>query len=244
MNRSRLMRRLIVVGAFVSILVVATAGVALQAEPEAASLGLTTAAAWAGHPQCIGVAKASVTQTGGVNVGGYETKLSFDAAKFSYTTQNINLNSYLAVNGRQTSGQSGTPVLQAIGAGNVKWGDYSWGAGAGAGNGTISIVGLNPLVCGTSNLSLSETQVVDTQGVVIPLGTQAQNVPYPIRGIFDANGSGGNVTAADVQVVKNALGSSGACTANYQLDMNNSGGNVTAADVQVVKNQLGQPSCP
>lgn len=246
MNRSKLMRRVAVVAALVSVLVVAAGVPVLQAQPDVANMGLTTYNAWAGHPQCIGNAKVDVLLSGDpVSVGGYETKLSFDPSKFSYTTDNVDLTNYLAVNGRSTSGASGTPALEAVGANFVKFGDYSWGANLTGPNapGTLAQVKLTTLVCGSSNVSLSESQVVNTQGTAFAPGTQA-TVPFNARGIYDANASGGNVNAVDVQVVKNGLGSSSACTANYHLDMNNSGGNINAVDVQLVKNQLGQPSCP
>lgn len=247
MNRSILMRRLAVVAVLVSIMVVAAGAPVLQAQPEAANMGLTTFNAWAGHPQCVGNAKVDVLLSGDpVSVGGYETKLTFDASKFSYTAGNVDLTNYLAVNGRSTSGASGTPLLEATGANFVKFGDYSWGANLTGPNapGTLAKVGLTTLACGTSSVGLSESQVVNTQGTAFTIGTQANNVPFVVRGLYDTNASGGNVTAADVNAVLAALGSSGACNANYQFDTNNSGGNITAADVNAVLTNLGAPSCP
>ncbi len=246
MNRNIFMRRLGVAAALVAVLAVAAGAPVLQAQPEAANMGLTTYNAWAGHPQCVGNAKVDVLLSGDpVSVGGYETKLSFDASKFSYTTDNVDLTNYLAVNGRSTSGASGTPVLEAIGANFVKFGDYSWGANPTGPNapGNLARVGLTTLVCGTSNVSLSESQVVNTQGTAFAPGTQA-SVPFVVRGLRDTNASGGNVTIADAIAVSTALGTSGACSANYQYDINNSGGNITIADAIAVTTGLGQPSCP
>lgn len=247
MKRSKLMRRLSVVAALVGVLVIAAGAPALQAQPEAANMGLTTYNAWAGHPQCVGNAKVDVLLSGDpVSVGGYETKLGFDASKFSYTSGNVVLTSFLAVNGRSTSGTAaGMPLLEATTANSVKFGDYSWGTNLTGPNapGTLAQVKLTTLACGSSNVSLSESQVVNTQGTAFTPGTQ-QTVSWVIRGLYDTNASGGNVTAADVNAVLAALGSSGACNANYQFDTNNSGGNITAADVNAVLTNLGAPSCP
>lgn len=246
MNRSKLMRRLSVVAALAVVLALVAGAPALQAQPEAANLGLTPYNAWAGHPQCVGNAKIDVLLSGDpVSVGGYETKLSFDASKFGYTSPNVFLTNFLAVNGRSTSGASGTPLLEAATANSVKFGDYSWGSNMTGPNapGTLAQVKLTTLACGTSNVSLSESQVVSTQGTAFPPGTQA-NVSYTVFGIYDTNGSGGNISGADVNAVLAALGSSGACNANYQFDTNNSGGNITAADVNAVLGNLGAPSCP
>lgn len=246
MKRSKLMRRLAVVATLVGVLVVAAGVPVLQAQPEAANMGLTTFNAWAGHPQCVGNAKVDVLLSGDpISVGGYETKLSFDASKFSYTANNVVLTTFLAVNGRSTSGANGTPFLEAATANSVKFGDYSWGSNLTGPNapGNLAQVKLTTLACGTSNVSLSESQVVSTQGNAFTPGTQA-TAAFNVRGLYDANASGGNVNAVDVQVVRNGLGTSSACTANYHLDMNNSGGNINAVDVQLVKNQLGQASCP
>lgn len=246
MNRSTWMRRLGVVAALAIVLALGAGAPALQAQPEAANMGLTTYNAWAGHPQCVGNAKVDVLLSGDpVSVGGYETKLNFDASKFSYAAGNINLTNFLAVNGRSTSGAAGTPFLVATGANFVKFGDYSWGSNLTGPNapGTLAQVGLTTLACGSSTVSLTESQVVSTQGAPFQSGTEA-SVPFVVRGLYDTNASGGNVTAADVNAVLAALGSSGACNANYQFDTNNSGGNITAADVNAVLTNLGAPSCP
>jgi hypothetical protein len=246
MNRSKLMRRLSVVAALAVVLALVAGAPALQAQPEAANLGLTPYNAWAGHPQCVGNAKIDVLLSGDpVSVGGYETKLSFDASKFGYTSPNVFLTNFLAVNGRSTSGASGTPLLEAATANSVKFGDYSWGSNPTGPNapGTLAQVRLTTLACGTSDVSLSESQVVNTQGTVFPSGTQAL-VPYVVYGLYDTNRSGGNITIADAIAVTTALGTSGACNANYQYDVNNSGGNITIADAIAVAAQLGQPSCP
>jgi hypothetical protein len=65
-----------------------------------------------------------------------------------------------------------------------------------------------------------------------------------VFGLYDTNGSGGNITIADAITVVNGLGTSSACDVNYHLDVNNSGGNITIADAIAVVNQLGTPSCP
>jgi hypothetical protein len=244
MNRIKLIRRLGLVVALVAVLAVAAGAPVLQAQPEGVTLSLTVPAMWENHPQC----KASVTVglTGVTNVGGYETKLTFNSASYSLSPNNISLNNYLAVNGRQSSGQDGTPFLVAPGAGHVKWGDYSWGAGAGAGAGTISAVGLDVLACGTGRMSLSETQVVDTQGNLLTLDSQATNIPTVVHLRTDINGSGA-VTALDVNQVRNALnnGVVPQCGDNtYRFDVNNSGG-ITALDVNLVRNAVNTgATCP
>jgi hypothetical protein len=182
-----------------------------------------------------------------LDVGGYEIRLSFNATYLGYTSGHVSQSAFLTDSGaRRTAGDDGAPVLESVGASSVKFGDYSWGAhgGADANGSALAIVQLDVVKCGVSNLSLSETQVVNYKGDLFPLTDEAANVALTVRGLYDTNGSGGNITAADVATVLNAVGTSSACNANYFLDTNQSGGNITAADVATVLNNVGAPSCP
>lgn len=246
MKRGQTWLRLVTLGLLIGLLMVATAAPATPAEPLGATVGITAPAAWAGHPACG--AMAHVTLSGdSLDVGGYETRLSFNTAYLGYSSGRISQSDFLTDGGtRRTGGDDGAVALEAAGAGSVKFGDYSWGTNSGAdANGSpLATVRLDVVKCGASNLSLSETQVVNYKGDLLSLTSQAVNVPLTVHGLYDTNGSGGNITAADVATVLNAVGTSSACDANYYLDTNQSGGNITAADVATVLNSVGTPSCP
>lgn len=245
MSKLRIMRRVGVVATLLGLLLLATAAPASPAAPAGATLGLSVASEyWAEHPGCVTV---DVTLDGVADVGGYETRLTYDTTHLGYSGGNITLSDFLTAGGtRSHSGDDGTPLLEATDTNNVMFGDYSWGtnAGASASNSVLATVALDGVACGTGTLSLSDSQVVDYQGNVLTVDSEATNVPVTIHGIYDTNGSGGNVTAADVSTVLNGVGTSSACTANYYLDVNKSGGNITAADVSLVLNNVGTPSCP
>ena len=243
----RVLGRLAIVVGLLGVLVLATAAPAMPAQPEAADMQVTALPAWAGHATCGALIDVSLAGDP-IDVGGYETQLNFDTAYFGYTAGSIQLTEFLALdrNGaaRFTSGDAGTPPLEAIGGGNVKFGDYSWGTQAGANApGQLATVELDILQCGTGNVSLSNSQVVDYLGTPFSPGSEA-SLQATVFGLYDTNGSGGNITIADAIAVVNGLGTSSACNANYHLDVNNSGGNITIADAIAVVNQLGAPSCP
>lgn len=248
-NHRRMVRRLAAVTVLLGMLAIATAAPAMMAEPLGATLGISTATQyWAGHPTC-GV-PVDITLGGDVmNVGGYESKLTFNAARLGYTASNITRTSFLSDGGtRSTSGASGTPLLEAVGAGNVKFGDYSWGTNAGAdAPGTLAKAKLDVVSCGSSNLSLSETQVVDYQGNLFALTSQATNVPVKVNHRLNVNGDAiPVVTGQDVLAVVNALNSSVACTAGYQYNTNGDAiPVVTGQDVLAVVNALNSSvACP
>jgi hypothetical protein len=247
----RVLGRLAIVAGLLGVLVLATAAPAMPAQPEAADMQLAAQPAWAGHATCGALVDVSLAGDP-FDVGGYETKVNFDTAYFGYTSGGIQLTDFLATdrNGasRFTSGDDGTPPLEAIGAGNVKFGDYSWGTQAGANApGQLATVELDIVQCGTGNVSLSESQVVDYLGTPFWLGTEA-SLSVPVHALVDVAAPFGLITAADVaavsaryfQTVDSTCGS-----ANYMLDVAAPFGLITAADVAAVSaNYFQQTGCP
>lgn len=250
---TRWLRKVGALGALMALLPIVTAAPASPAAPLGAGIGLSPRPAWAGHPACR--APVDVTLSGDVvDVGGYETRLSFNTAFAGYTSGNVTPSDWLNNGGtRRSGGDDGSTILQKPGAGSVKFGDYSWGTADGA-DATASApppklatVGIDIVKCGSSSLSLSETQLVDVKGNVLPVSSQATNVPMAIHHMMNTNGDAiPVVTGQDVLAVANALNSSAACTANYQFNANSDNiPVVTGQDVLAVANALNSSvSCP
>lgn len=246
----RWLRKVGTLGATAGLLLLVAATPATPAAPLGAGMGLSPRAAWAGHA-CP--APIDVTLSGDVmDIGGYETRLSFDPAYLSYTSGNVTPSDWLTNGGtRSSGGDEGSPILQQAGSGSVKFGDYSWGTADGADAtaepAVLTTVGLDIVQCGNSSLSLSETQVVAINGAVLPLDSQATNVSMTVHHLMNTNGDGiPVVTGQDVLAVAGALNSSVACTANYQYNTN---GDtipvVTGQDVLAVANALNASvACP
>lgn len=246
MNRSKLMRRLAVVAALVSVLVVAAGVPVLQAQPEAGTISTGAGVqVWNGHscPANVPVNIAGLS----AGLGGYETKVAWPVGRFDNTAANVGVtvSSYLAVNGRTNSVAGGTPALKAVAGDTVKFGDYSWGAGNPAGNmadGQLATVALVPTAtCGAAALTMSETQLVDINGSVIALtGQNGSSVTVFSR--FDTSGGGPLISSADVNAVVSRVGQSvgGACGVNYRYDTSLGGPLISSADVNAVVAKIGQ----
>lgn len=244
MNRVTFVGRLAAVVGLLALLAVATAAPALPASPDAGTVAVGAGAqVWNGHTCSVPVPiNVSGLSTG---LGGYESKLSWAAGRFSSADADISINigNYLTNGGtRQQTGDSSTPALKAVSTDAVKWGGYSWGAGNPPGNmanGLLSTVSLKPTAtCGSVAMTLAETQLVDINGSVIALTAQTGGTAN-VWSKFDVNGSG-TITGIDVTQVTARLGQSAtACGNNYQYDLNDSG-SITSIDVSRVTAKLGQ----
>ncbi len=249
MKRQRILARVMTLGLCAGLLMAATATPASPAAPLGATVGITAPAAWAGHPACG--ARVQVTLSGdSVDVGGYETRLSYNTAYLGYTPGRVSQSTFLTDGGtRFTAGDDGTPALEAVGSGSVKFGDYSWGTngGADANGSALATVQLDVVKCGVSNLSLSETQVVNITGNAFPLSGQATTVPLTVHHRYNINGDAiPVVTGQDVLAVANALNAPVTCDAGYQYNAN---GDtipvVTGQDVLTIANALNASvACP
>lgn len=250
MVNQRLLRKVGGLSAAAGLLLLVTATPVSPAAPLDAGVGLNPRVAWAGHA-CP--APVDVTLSGdGMDVGGYETRLSFDAARFAYTNGRLTPSDWLTNGGtRRSGGDEGSPILQKAGSSSVKFGDYSWGTADGADitaePAVLATVGLDIVACGNSSLSLSETQVVNVKGDVLPVGSEATNVSITVHHLMNTNGDSiPVVTGQDVLAVANALNASVACNAGYQFNTN---GDtipvVTGQDVLAVANALNASvACP
>jgi len=244
MNRVTFVGRLAAVVGLLALLAVANAAPAIQASPDAGTLAVGAGAqVWNGHSCSVPVA---INVSGlGAGLGGYESKLSWAAGRFSSADADISINigNYLTNGGtRQQTGDSSTPALKAVSTDAVKWGGYSWGTGNPPGNmanGLLSTVSLKPTAtCGSVAMTLAETQLVDINGAVIALTAQNGGTAN-VWSKFDVNGSG-TITGIDVTQVTARLGQSAtACGNNYQYDLNDSG-SITSIDVSRVTAKLGQ----
>jgi hypothetical protein len=184
----------------------------------------------------------------GAGLGGYETKVNWDPARFSSADADVSiaLTPYLTNGGtRSQTGDSGTPALNAVTSGAVKFGAYSWGTSNPPGNmaaGQLATVNVKPTAtCGSAALTMSETQLVDINGAIIALTAQnGNNVSVFSR--YDTNGVQSTINAADVTAVVNRLGQStvSPCGTNYQYNVNLVQSTINAADVTAVVAKLGQ----
>jgi hypothetical protein len=247
MNRNKLMRRLSVVAALAIVLAVAAGTPVLQAQPEAGTISTGAAQVWNGHncPANVPVNIASLS----AGLGGYETKIGWDPARFSSADADITINigTYLTNGGtRQQTGDSGTPPLRAVSSGAVKFGAYSWGAGNPPGNMAaeqLATVALKPTAtCGAAALTMSETQLVDVNGNVITL-TGENGSSLSVFSRFDTSGGGPLINSGDVNAVLSKLNQAvgGACGPNYRYDTSLGGPLINSGDVNAVLAKLNQP---
>jgi hypothetical protein len=245
MNRSKLMRRLAVVVALMSVLAVAAGAPVLQAQPEAGTISTGAGVqVWNGHncPANVPVNIAGLSS----GLGGYETKVVWPAGRFDNTAANVGVtvSAYLTNGGTRFNSTSGTPLLKAVAGDTVKFGDYSWGAGNPPGNqadGGLATVALKPTAtCGAAALTMSETQLVDINGNVIALtGQNGSSVSVFSR--YDTNGVQSTINAGDVTAVVSRLGQAtvSPCGTNYQYNTNLVQSTINAGDVTAVVAKLG-----
>lgn len=249
MNRVTLVGRLAAVVGLLALLAVATAAPAIPASPDAGTLSVGAGAqVWNGH-NCSAPVPINVSGLG-AGLGGYESKLSWAAGRFSSLDANISINigTYLTNGGtRSQTGDSSTPALKAVSTDAVKWGGYSWGTGNPPGNmadGLLSTVSLKPTAtCGTVAMTLAETQLVDINGAVIALTAQ-NGGSVAVFSRYDTSAGGPLVSAADVNAVVGklgqAVGTACAVGGNYRYDASVGGPLISAADVNAVVGKIGQ----
>lgn len=238
--------RLAAVVGLVALLAMATAAPAIPAQPDAGTISTGAASVWNGHT-CSAAVPVNITGLG-AGLGGYETKVNWDPARFSSADADVSiaLTPYLTNGGtRSQTGDSGTPALKAVTSGAVKFGAYSWGTSNPPGNmaaGQLATVNVKPTAtCGSAALTMSETQLVDINGAIIALTAQnGNNVSVFSR--YDTNGVQSTINAADVTAVVNRLGQStvSPCGTNYQYNVNLVQSTINAADVTAVVAKLGQ----
>ncbi len=248
MNRLTLGRLAAVVG-LLALLAVATAAPAIPASPDAGTIAVGAGAqVWNGHNCSVPV---SINVSGlSAGLGGYETKLSWAAGRFSSADADISINigAYLTNGGiRQQTGDSGTPALKAVSTDAVKWGGYSWGAGNPPGNmadGLLSTVSVKPTAtCGSAAMTLAETQLVDINGTVIALTNQTGG-SVTVFSRYDTSAGGPLISASDVNAVvaklNQAVGAACAVGGNYRYDASVGGPLISAVDVNAVVAKLNQ----
>lgn len=247
MNRVTLVGRLAAVVGLLALLAVATAAPAIPASPDAGTLAVGAGAqVWNGH-NCSAPVPINVSGLG-AGLGGYESKLSWAAGRFSSLDADISINigTYLTNGGtRSQTGDSSTPALKAVSTDAVKWGGYSWGTGNPPGNmadGLLSTVSLKPTAtCGTVAMTLAETQLVDINGAVIALTAQ-NGGSVAVFSRYDVNGLQSTINTGDVNAVVGKLGQSvgGTCGVNYRYDVNLLQSTINTGDVNAVVAKLGQ----
>jgi hypothetical protein len=246
MNRSKLMRRLAVVVALMSVLAVAAGAPVLQAQPEAGTISTGAGVqVWNGHncPANVPVNIAGLSS----GLGGYETKVVWPAGRFDNTAANVGVtvSAYLTNGGTRFNSTSGTPLLKAVAGDTVKFGDYSWGTGNPPGNqadGELATVALKPTAtCGAAPLTMSETQLVDINGNVIAL-TGQNGSSVSVLGRFDVFAGGPLVNSQDVAAVVGKLNQAvgAACGPNYRYDVFIGGPLINSQDVAAVVAKLNQ----
>ena len=247
MKNRRTFGKLAVVLSIVALMSVATAAPVIPAAPEAGTISTGSGVqVWNGHncPASVPVNIAGLS----TGLGGYETRITWPAGRFSSAPADVTVNvgTYLTNGGtRQQAGDSGTPPLLAVGTDTFKFGTYSWGAGNPPGNsanGQLATSGLKPTAtCGNAALTMSETQLVDVGGALIPLTNQTGS-SVAVFSRFDTSGGGPVITSADVNSVLSKLGQAvgGVCGPNYRYDTSIGGPVITSADVNAVLGKLGQ----
>jgi hypothetical protein len=247
MKARKLVGRVAVAGVLVGMLVILTAAPAFPAQPEAGTISTGSGVqVWNGHncPANIPVSIAGLSS----GMGGYETKVGWDPARFSSVDADISisLTPYLTNGGtRFQTGDSSTPALKAVSSGAVKFGAYSWGTGNPPGNqanGDLATVGIKPTAtCGNATLTMSETQLVDINGNVIGLSGQTGST-VSVLGRFDVFAGGALINSQDVGAVVSKLNQAAgaACGPNYRYDVFAGGALINSQDVGAVVAKLNQ----
>lgn len=246
MKNKRTLGKLAVVLSIVALMSVATAAPVIPAAPDAGTISTGSGVqVWNGHncPANVPVDIAGLSN----GLGGYETKIAWPAGRFDNTPANVGvtLTSYLAVNGRTNSSAGGTPALKAVAGDTVKFGDYSWGAGNPPGNsanGQLATTALKPTAtCGSAALTMSETQLVDIGGTIIPL-TNQNGSSVAVFSRYDVNGVQSTINSGDVNAVVGAFGqpTGGDCGPNYRFNVNLVQSTINSGDVNAVVAKFGQ----
>ena len=246
MKARKLVGRLAVAAVLVGMMVVLTAAPAFPAQPEAGTISTGSGVqVWNGH-SCPADVPVNITGLS-AGLGGYETKVGWDPARFSSADADIaiNIGTYLTNGGtRQQTGDSSTPALKAVSSGAVKYGAYSWGTGNPPGNmaaGQLSTVSIKPTAtCGSATLTMAETQLVDISGNLIALTAQTGS-SVAVFSRYDTNGVQSTINAGDVTAVVSRLGQAtvSPCGSNYQYNTNLVQSTINAGDVTAVVAKLG-----
>ena len=247
MKARKLVGRLAVAAVLVGMMVLLTAAPAFPAQPEAGTISTGSGVqVWNGHSCPADVPVNIVGLSAGL--GGYETKVGWDPARFSSADADITINigTYLTNGGtRQQTGDSNTPALKAVSSGAVKYGAYSWGIGNPPGNmaaGQLSTVGIKPTAtCGSAALTMAETQLVDISGNLIALTAQTGS-SVAVFSRYDASGGGPLINSQDVAAIVAKLNQAvgGTCGPNYRYDASVGGPLINSQDVAAVVAKLNQ----
>lgn len=247
MKNKRTLGKLAVVLSIVALMSVATAAPVIPAAPTAGTISTGAGVqVWNGHncPATVPVNIAGLS----AGLGGYETRITWPAGRFSSTPADvaINVGTYLTNGGtRSQAGDSGTPALKAVGTDTFKFGNYSWGAGNPPGNsanGQLATTGMLPTAtCGSAALTMSETQLVDIGGTIIPL-TNQNGSSVAVFSRYDINGVQSSINSGDVNAVVARLGQSAdsPCGPNYRYNVNLVQSTINSGDVNAVVAKLGQ----
>jgi hypothetical protein len=264
MNSLRVLSRFSLPLGIICLLLSATAALAMPASPspstaaanapEAVGVTVTETDVWNGH-SCAASVPVNVTglTTG---LGGYEARLTWNSALLTVSsspTQTLDVGTFLTNGGtRKQAGAaaSGTSALLAAGSGTLKFGNFSWDDDGDAttdpgptGNGLLAMVKFSPTAtCGSTSMTLSETQLVDINGAIIPVDTQTSS-KVNVWSIYDVQkGNGPLVNTGDVNEVRSKLNqATGAttCGANYRYDVQVANGPlVNTGDVNAVRAKL------
>ena len=249
MKNKRTLGKLAVVLSIVALMSVATAAPVIPAAPDAGTISTGSGVqVWNGHncPANVLVNIAGLS----AGLGGYETRITWPAGRFSSTPADVTIDvgTYLTNGGtRMQAGEDGTPPLKSVGTDTVKFGNYSWGTNNPPGNsadGQLATTGLLPTAtCGNAALTMSETQLVDIGGTLIPL-TNQNGSSVAVFSRFDTSGGGALISSADVTAVVDKLNqdAGGASGANYRYDTSLGGALISSADVTAVVAKLNQPT--
>lgn len=246
MKERNLAGRFVVAGLLVGMLFLLTSAPAFPAQPETGTVATGSGVqVWNGHG-CAASVPVTITALS-TGLGGYETKLGWDPARFSSASADvtIDIGTYLTNGGtRQQTGAGGTPALKIMSSGAVKYGAYSWSTGSAPGNqanGQLATVSIRPTgTCGSAALTVTETQLVDINANVISLTAQTGS-SVAVFSRYDVNGVQSVINTGDVNAVVGALGASTTgCDANYRFNTNLVQSVINSGDVNAVVGKLGQ----
>jgi len=216
---------------------------ALSTAPAFAAGAISTGSGvqvWNGH-NCAAIVPVNIAALS-AGLSGYENKIGWDPARFTSAGADISINisTYLTNGGtRQQTGDGGTPALKLVSTGAVKYGAYSWGTGNPPGNqslGQLATISIKPTAtCGGAAVTMAETLLLDTSGIVIALTSQTGG-SVAVLGRFDTSASGTLINSADVNAVVARLNQAtgGACGPNYRYDTSLAEPLITSADVTAV----------